>query len=243
MRALLSKYYLLALVLVNFYIFQSCENVDQEIVGSGISIQEQRIYTDFNEVEVNGNYTITFTSDSNYSVLISGDDNVLPFINSYVDGNTLKIKNDENVQIRNASIEIDISLPDLTHFVSQGNVIVSSQNVLSGNVLSVEANGKSGFDLQLQVNYLTVNLQGTSTAKLVGVAKECLLDLSGKIDLTSNLMEVDELDINKDGNVLATIFASDKLTINSKGTGDVICYGNPVYIEQDMKGNGKLVLQ
>ena len=243
MKTFLSKYYLLALMLTNFYIFQSCEKVDQEIVGSGIVIEEERSNSDFTEVEVSGEFTINFTKDSNFSVLINGDNNVLPFVNTHVDGNVLKISSDENVQISNANIEINISLPELTRFVSQGNVIATSTNKLSGNVLTVDANGESYVDFILQINYLTVNIQGTGAALFKGTAKECFLDLSGNVAFTSNLMEVSDLELNKEGNVEATVYTSEKLVISSKGAGDIYCYGNPEYIEQDIKGNGKLILR
>lgn len=243
MKALVSRFYLLALMLANFYIFQSCENIDQEIVGSGIEVEEERTYTDYSEIEVKGDFNITIVSDSNYSLVIVGDNNIIPFINTQIDGNKLKIYTDEDVQISNADIEIKISLPELTSFVSQGNVSVSSQDTIIGNVLAIDSDGKSNLDLKLEINYLTVNLRGASTSVFEGIASECLLDLAGNILLTSNLMEVSDLDLTKEGNVTASVFTSDKLVVNSKGTGDIFCYGNPGYIEQDMKGNGKLILQ
>lgn len=238
-----TKFFLLALLISNLYIFQSCEKVEQEISGNGSFAEEERVYTDFNNITLQGDFETRIFPDTSYFFKIEADENVLPFIETQIVGNELTVSYKDGIKVTDATVRIILGLPEVITITSNGDNTISNERILQSNVLTINAEGKTTLSLNIDVDYLKADISGKSIVNFSGYSKECKMSLSGKGKLTSSLMEVAMFNLKKSGNVAAILFVSDRLIVRSAGEGDIYCKGNPDYIEQDIKGNGQLFLE
>ena len=66
------------------------------IKGSGTVIIENRKLSEFHSVEVVGSIDVTITSGDNYVCNISGDDNIVPLVETIVNNYILEVSINEN---------------------------------------------------------------------------------------------------------------------------------------------------
>jgi hypothetical protein len=81
--------------------------------GSGPAISEQRTIEDFTGVVNAGSFEVFVTRDENFSVEVIAQENLIPIIETYVSGNTLVIKTENDACYRSGlPVEVHITMPE-----------------------------------------------------------------------------------------------------------------------------------
>lgn len=84
----------------------------KHVVGSKNYISQEVKADHFNEIKLLGSANISYHQDTRSHVEIHGSDNIIPLVETYVDGNTLMIKFKKNVSIWKGKLEIKVFAPD-----------------------------------------------------------------------------------------------------------------------------------
>ncbi len=82
------------------------------IKGSGNIVTEKRDTDNFSSVELRFAGNVEVSEDDRFKLMVSADDNIIGEINTFTSNGTLIISGNEN--FRNATIDIQISLPSLS---------------------------------------------------------------------------------------------------------------------------------
>ena len=96
---------------VTSQLFNFKVNIGDRVTGSGNSASERRDVAGFNEVEVSGAFQVEIVAGKDFSVELQADDNILPLIQTKVDGNTLQIELAQSVRSKSEMI-VRISAPN-----------------------------------------------------------------------------------------------------------------------------------
>ena len=80
----------------------------KHVVGSKNYISQEVKADHFNEIKLLGSANISYHQDTRSHVEIHGSDNIIPLVETYVDGNTLMIKFKKNVSIWKGKLEIKV---------------------------------------------------------------------------------------------------------------------------------------
>ena len=93
----------------------------KHVVGSKNYISQEVKADHFNEIKLLGSANISYHQDTLSHVEIHGSDNIIPLVETYVDGNTLIIKFKKNVSIRKGKLEIKVFAPELNKLTINGS--------------------------------------------------------------------------------------------------------------------------
>ena len=93
----------------------------KHIVGSKNYISKEVKADHFNEIKLVGSANISYWQDTCSHVEIHGSDNIIPLIETYVEGSTFIIKFKKNVTIWKGKLEIKVFAPELNKLSVNGS--------------------------------------------------------------------------------------------------------------------------
>ena len=156
---------------------------------------------DFDEILINGHADISFTQSSTYEVTLRTQENILDYVDYYVDGTTLVLKTKDNRNIRAEKYDLVIQAPALKRIEVNGAADFDIQNGLvsdddlriqvngAGDLtfnsvrckdLSIQVNGAADVDLTgIEVGNLKVEVNGAGDANIGGNAAQASFSVNG----------------------------------------------------------------
>lgn len=188
--------------------------------GSGRAGSETRTPSSFNSVEVDGVVNVDMTlGGSAYSVEVSGDDNLVPLVETKVVGDKLIIRTSESVDPE-LKLLVRVSAPDVREVEASG-------------VSHVTVAGVSNEALRLE-------LSGAGSMEAKGKTKTLSLEVSGAGSIDADELGADKVDVEVSGAGNVDVAEPKELNCRISGAGHV-GYGGSPEIHQDISGAGKLV--
>jgi len=230
------------LLIILFLAFlSSCEIVPWDCInGNGRIVIERRTISDFEAISSYGDYVVNYTKGPTVKLEVEGDENVLPYIETYISGNTLVIENTDNRCIRtNRPVEITVTGPGVSELNLYGSGLIECDSI-STTELYANMFGSGKIDCgYINAGYLRTQMMGSGVIEAKGMATntEHLLTGSGLIK-TINLQQVECVgNISGSGNIYASV--SDELSVTITGSGIFYYNGSPV-IHQTITGSGSI---
>jgi hypothetical protein len=212
----------------------------EHIEGSGNVISEERTVGSFNSIRVIGSGKLYVTQGAEQSLMIQAEDNIMPIIDTGVEGDTLVVDT-ERPYTSGIGIKIYITMPDIRGFQLNGAWVLSGQNRFNVNDLDLEITGAGSIDLDLTAGRIFTEISGAGTVTLTGSADSHFLTISGAGELKAEGLEVKNYDITVSGAGNCRIFVTQSLEVQISGSGSVYYQGDPASINSNISGVGKLV--
>ncbi|NND32482.1 MAG: DUF2807 domain-containing protein [Saprospiraceae bacterium] len=192
------------------------------IIGNGHRITEIRSLESFTGVAVAGDFRVNVTRGDTIRVSITGPSNILPLLETEVDGQTLEVGFKSGSNVARANTEISITMPKLTALTFYGNTIMQTKGVFSGPSLRLNATGDGKMTLSPSVyKKLFVNNTGNGLIEAFATSAE-----SASVTVHGNSRT--ELNVEND------------LTVRLHGDGRVYYQGDPA-VDIAIYGNGKVI--
>ena len=188
------------------------------IHGNGHIKTDERPVSAFTNIDGRGAFMIEWQSGTP-SLRITTDENLLPYIDSNVSGDTLHLRTREQIRPTHG-IRIIISSPTRAGARISGAVKLDAKQ-LSGTRFALEA-------------------RGASRVSLDGKIDELLADMTGASELAASALQTKTAEISTTGAGNAEIAVSEKLKVAITGAGKVQYSGNPATIEKHITGAGSI---
>ena len=222
----MKKQILFILSIVFIGISPSC--IRHDIEGNMQFISENRNISNFDEIKSEGNFNISFIQSNQTDLIIEGESNILPYVQTIVEGNTLVIKNRDHRNFdNNLPINIFVYAPSCSSLVMTGSGNISSDSI-SANSMNLKLSGSGNINCRLFTDYLKANISGSGDIDIEGENSESDYQISGSGTIHSyNLMQNScYATISGSGCIFVT--AIDILDVKISGSGRVYYKGNPV---------------
>lgn len=129
--------------------------------GSGIEATQDREIEQFTRVEVKGGFTVTLNVADESSLTVTGDDNLLEFVDSRVDDGLLVIETTESVR-PDLPLELVITSPTFREVFFLGAVEFTGPD-LHGDFLSLTCEGACSGTLDGRVSELRLIAEGAAS--------------------------------------------------------------------------------
>jgi Putative auto-transporter adhesin, head GIN domain len=188
------------------------------IRGNGRVKTEERPVMPFANVDASGAFEIEWENGSP-SVRITTDENLLPYIESVVSGDTLRLSTREHVW-PTRGIKVAISSPTRTGGKMRGAVKLTVKQ-LSGPTFALES-------------------KGASEVTLDGSVDQLLIDMTGASQLAADRLQAKTAEISTTGAGDADVAVTDTLKVVITGAGKVTYSGNPATIKKQITGAGSI---
>ncbi len=210
------------------------------IRGNNRIASERRTVGSFNEVESNGSFVVEVTIGSSGDLTVEGDENLLSYIETYIQGNRLIIETRNDKCIRsNEPVKVFVSTPDISSLKMSGSGAIYCDHINSQN-LFLEVSG-SGLIESHAVNlaYMRAKISGSGVIEVWGKTTDADLTISGSgLIKTLNLQQDNCFaNISGSGNIYANVLNNLDVTIS--GSGSLFYNGDPA-ITQTISGSGSV---
>jgi len=210
------------------------------IDGNGISRTETRNAEGFNQISSNGDFTVTVMPGNSYSVEITAESNLLPYISTNVDGRTLKIRTSGIHSLRQSEpIEIFITTPFLNGLSLSGSGLIETGSFMSRDFdLSVSGSGE--IKTKISTDKVNANVSGSGTILIEGDAANSnfVISGSGKIKTFNLLQNQCQAVISGSGDMYVNV--SQTIDARISGSGRVYFINHPA-IHTSISGSGNVI--
>ena len=243
---LLKTYYLFSLLIIISVITFSCGKESSCFKGTGNDITELRSITDgITKIVLEDNIDLIITQGNIASLKIEGGENILPFINTDISDNELKISSDNQCGfLRNykRAITLYLTLPNVSEIYYIGQGTVSSSNIITGSKFLFETrNGTGSANLKVNVTELSVLLHtGPSDITISGNSNSAYYYSGGLGWMYFDNLIVNNVHVNNDGSGDIVLNAQNNLLVELTSTGNIDYYGEPAITLSNTFGKGKL---
>jgi len=206
----LANYFFLIVVLVLTF---ACNYIGQE--GSGVKAEEERQIAEFSKINVSGAFTVNVTVGESTRLKIIADDNLIKYIITKVEGETLIIDSEKNLSPK-GKIKVIISVSEL---------------------YSISSSGANNIDVKgINSNQFDVDISGACNVELEGKTEDLTIDMSGATKLYSEQLLAQNVKLDLSGATKAVVFASSSLEADVSGVGNVEYLGDPPNVKSDVSG-------
>lgn len=214
---------------------------DMFISGNGDVQAETRIAAgDFSEVSSSGDFEVTIIPSDNYSIEVSAESNLLPYIETDVTGNKLKIHTRGIHSLRNHfPIQVTIGSPVLEGLNLSGSGSIQTGSYQSSS-FSITVSGSGKINTQVSTDYLKAVVSGSGSIFLAGNAASTGYTISGSGKIKSYELVQNNCNVTISGSGDAFVNVSQMLSANISGSGRVYFVGSPV-IHKSISGSGSVV--
>jgi hypothetical protein len=210
----------LALVAVALVLVLDDDTSTTSTVGSGVVATETRELPPFAAVDLAGANTVTIGVGGAQSVVVQGDDDVIPLVTTEVEDGTLVIAQSESFDTT-APLSVEIVVPSLDAVRLSGTGTVTVD----------------GHDLAL----LELSLPGSGTLRGSGDAQRLVVELGGAGDVALQNLAADDIVVELAGSGNVHVNASESLDAAISGTGSIFYAGDPASVAQSITGTGVIV--
>lgn len=216
-------------------------HAQNQVSGNGSIKKEKRdASAAVDEISTSGKYKVYVTQGATPSVELEADENLLPYIETEIRGDELRIHSRQGVSIRpSKDIVVRVTVTRLKELSGSGTSGFYSQGTIKGDKLEVSLSGNGVAELDLQYNKLEVAISGNGKVTLGGRADEAEIAISGSGDVNAPDMKANDVEVNISGSGSAFVNAAKKLDVAVSGSGNVK-YKGAARVNQSVSGRGKI---
>jgi hypothetical protein len=219
----------------------SCDFVTgKRVKGNGNVKTEERTESGYTGIESGSDFD-TYVGIGPYSIKIEAEENILPYIETFVDNGMLKIHTKEGFWLKpRRSVKIYVTAPRLTKIITNGNGdLTSTTKITDSSRIDLRVGGNADMKVEVDAPEIDAELNGNGDIEVKGQTRnfQCKTTGNGHIAAMDLKTEAAKVEIYGNGN--ADIFASVKLDVSIGGNGNVR-YKGDAQTSTHITGNGNV---
>ena len=212
------------------------------IKGNGRVITTTRTISDFDDVSVGGSFEVLLVKGKEGKIVIEAEENIIPYIETEVNGDHLKIQYKKNTNISTSKrVTVTVYFEEINGVSMGGSGRISSDDIMKAKRFKVNIGGSGKINLHLAADKVFSSIGGSGDIILKGEANEVNCKVAGSGSVKGYELTTDELQatIAGSGSIKMTV----KTKINAKvvGSGSIYYKGNPKYIDTKSVGSGNVI--
>lgn len=208
---------ILALSFMSLLCLSGCK--EKKIVGEGPNTEALRELSSFDKLDISGNYQLNIEIAAKQSVRIIAQANVIPYILTKVNSNTLSISLDDSVAISfQEAPSINITMQNLSDITLSG----------ASKMTALKINSKS----------LGISARGHNQIILSGKSASLSIDSNGDNEIHAENLQASDTKIKISGSSTVFTTTTDNLDAKINGYGKIGYTGTPKNITQEIHGSG-----
>lgn len=206
--------------------------------GSGNIVIENRQERGFTGVNVGGPFHVSVQQGPDFKVRVEADDNIIKDIRTEVRNGKLKVYFEENINLRNATLNVYVEAPSIDYVSASAAADVKTTGYLTGGGRSVSFHSSSGATLQATVDAPNVEADASSGSHLTLKGKTRQIDTQAS---SGAQLDADEL-LSENAKAQASsgagidLHASVHLNAQASSGGSVDYRGNANVSKQESSG-------
>lgn len=213
---------------------------EPEIIGSGVVSSESRNLSGFREVALSVHAKLELNQDGSEGLTITGDDNIVPLVETIVEDGTLRIRwKKGSYSTRYKDIGIVVHAKSIDGLAIAGSGEIRAKALRTGNLrVSLAGSGRAAVD-SLSADSVKVSIDGSGDLVLAGRIDLLDVSVAGSGRLSAIKLEAQKAKVSVAGSGRATLWATQALEASVLGSGTVRYYGKP-RVHSAVAGSGTI---
>ncbi len=211
----------------------------EQITGSGVARTETRNVTGFHSVVLGVGANVEVRQGDSEGLSITGDDNIVPLVETLVENGTLRIrwKGNADISAKYRSLAIVVSAKRIDALTVGGSGRIHAARLKSpGLRATIGGSGEIALDaLDTDTVHFTIGGSGRVTA--AGRADVLEVAVAGSGELSAAKLESRRANIAVQGSAQADVWAKETLNATIAGSGAVNYRGSP-QVHRTVVGSG-----
>lgn len=234
----------IVLFIITFSIQSQNWGKNQKIKGNGKIVSEQRSTSTYDEISSGGSFDIILVNGKEGNLSILAEENIIPFIETNLEGTTLVIKFKKNTNIISSKkIIIRVPVKEISKISLAGSGNISNEGILKTTELTASLGGSGNIKLQISTKEMTVNIGGSGNIDLSGVTDEFICSVAGSGNVSAFELNSQNSNATVAGSGSIKLSASSKIKAKVVGSGNIYYKGNPTEKDEKSVGSGKIIHQ
>lgn len=221
------------ILILGLILFTSCDCIE----GEGPAVTENRNVSNFDAIELEASANVFITKSEHFELKIKGQQNILDILRTRLRGRTLVIEYDEACVMNSRSLEIFISMPEITEIQIDGSGEVESEDVFTTDDLYLGVSGSGSIELEIKSSRVEAEINGSGSVFLSGETDRFSSSIRGSGDIRASRLKAGRAKVYIGGSGSTYIDALDDLDVSISGSGNVNYSGNPS-INTKVNGSG-----
>ncbi len=209
------------------------------LTGSGTVATEARQTGEFQAIAQSSTIDVEVRQGPT-AVSVTTDDNLLPYLETVVEGGTLQVRWKSGTSLRSrAGAKVSVATPRLQSLAGSGtgDFRVEAFNTPALKVV-LSGTGDLSFN-SLTTDALAITISGSSDVRGSGRATKLSIGISGSGNVNLGQMKADEVSVRIAGSGDAEVNAAKALDVSIAGSGDVLYSGNAA-LKSRVTGSGTI---
>ncbi|MEO1010294.1 MAG: head GIN domain-containing protein [Bacteroidota bacterium] len=215
----------------------------KKVKGNGNVVTVERNTREYDGIRVGGFFEVELVSGKEGNIALTGEDNILEHIESYVESGTLVIKKPDNLILKTSSgntVFITIPVENIDAIRLSGSGKLYSQMVLKGEDLRIRTSGSRNLELSVNTQSLTAVSSGSSSISLNGNTENFEATSSGSSHVRAYEMKANSVALRASGSSNIWAMANESLISRVSGSANIRYKGDPEKIISNTSGSGKV---
>jgi hypothetical protein len=211
------------------------------IEGNNMVITEKRIVGSFNSISSESFFDVYIIQDTVDEITVEAESNLMPYIQSWVSGNTLVLREHDNHCLNNSfPIRVTVRVRELSRVYLTGSGIIQGNSEINSTSFLTELSGSGVIDLDVNAQQVDVLVSGSGRIDMVVAADQVNARISGSGEINlSGESEGSNLDISGSGVIRAYGMIQGTCYANISGSGDMYIYVED-YLDVRISGSGSV---
>jgi hypothetical protein len=242
----LKSWFVLFMVCLGLLTLVSCHTLDSDMFpndvlkGSNVIIEDTRNVSYFDTVRMIGSYKLYLSRGPSQAIRLEGEDNILPIIETRVNGDTLEIESIRPYH-SHVGITVFVSIEKIRGLEIDGTSKIIGEEDLDADDLHLEIIGAGEIDLTVSAQSIFTRIVGAGKMSLQGDANQHQVEIEGAGNIEAANLQVGSYDIIINGAGSCRIFVTNALNVIIHGGGIIYYRGSPTVINSTINGAGRLI--
>ena len=229
------------LLFLSAALMTACSMIGDQITleGSGEIVTREQSISDFDKMHVSHSFRVKLNQGDTYRVVVRVDDNILDYLLVEQDGDTLRIglDSDNNYDIRKATMEADVTMPELIELRLSGSSDAEITGFASNKTFDAHLSGSSSLRGDIVSGDASFGLSGSSSVNLSGSGSNAEIHASGGSDIDLSDYAVADVSAHASGSSEVNLNMSGRLDVSASGASRIYYLGNPTLGDIGTSGN------
>lgn len=214
----------------------------KKIKGNGNVVTVNRTTSDYDGVSAGGSFDVILVKGKEGKITIEGEENIIPYIETEVSGNTLKIKYKKNVNVRTTRrLTVTVPFKSLNSVSLGGSGKIKSKDLIKTSDFSASLGGSGDIELQVDADNVKASIGGSGNINLTGSTNEFTCSIAGSGSIRAYELKTDEINAKVAGSGSIKTTVKSKIKAKIVGSGSVYYKGNPTHIDSKSVGSGDII--
>lgn len=214
----------------------------KKVKGNGNLVTEKRNVENFEAISLEGSFDVQLVSGNIGEISIAAEENLLPYIETYVRRNNLILKFKDNTNIRSTkNITIVVPFDSLEAISLGGSGDIESIKVIKSNTLAISIGGSGNIKALVDTREVSTAIGGSGNIILKGKTETLDCAIAGSGNIKAYELETDKVNASIAGSGDISTYVNRILKANVIGSGSIYYKGNPDKIDTNSLGSGDVI--